>query len=110
MSYPARAESVLFKSVDLAVAIFILMEHRKLGMRQRKAEQLCFGIRGAFGNEGERRKNGSPCIGLSVLSTSSPRGGPCRISIKCNLKAIVLDDVCMSLLSLKLNQIEHFFF
>lgn len=63
----------------------------------------------AIEEEGERG-NGSLSPGLSLLPTSSPRGGPCRVSMNYNLKATVLDDVYMSLLPLMLNQIESEYF
>lgn len=93
---------MLFKSADLAVALFLLVEHRKLSMKERRTEWHWVGMPWEWGGEGKWLFHHRAL----PASYPSPRGGPDRISMKYNLKATVLDGVCMSHLPLKLNQIK----
>lgn len=95
---------------NIAVVLFLLMEHKKLSMKEIKVDCVCFGIGGGMLWEmGGDEKMVSLHWALPT-SYLIPKSGPCRISMKYNLKANILDDVCMSPLPLKLNQIksEHF--
>lgn len=87
------------------------MEHKKLSMKEIKVDSVCFGIGDGMLWEMSREDEKMVSLHWAVPTFYLiPKGGPCGISMKYNLKATILDDVCMSPLPLKLNQIksEHF--